>query len=280
MKNIFIVVIIMLVLLLPAVSAQIAIDSFTSMPEKVLPGEEVLLELSVENVGDEDIENVIVTLDLAQVPFAPAASSNEKVLDEIEEHDHEMVYFTIKALPTAEPQVYKIPVTISYGTFSKTSVIGVEVQAKANLDLLLDSSEVVQVGDQGKVSLKFVNNGLAQVKFLKVTLRESTLYTILSPQTVYIGEVDVGDFETEDFIIKPSINNPILIVDLEYNDAANHKFTETKLLQLKVYSPEEAKQLGLVQSKNSYTAIIVAVIVLLVGVYLYRRRKKRQKNAP
>ena len=278
MKNIFIVVIIMLVLLLPAVSAQIAIESFTSMPEKVLPGEEVLLELSVENVGDEDIENVIITLDLAQVPFAPATSSNEKVLDEIDDHDHETIYFTIKALPTAEPQVYKIPVTISYGTFSKTSVIGVEVQAEANLDLLLDSSEVVQVGDQGKVSLKFVNNGLAQVKFLKVTLRESTLYTILSPQTVYIGEVDVGDFETEEFTIIAKSEDPILAVEMEYRDAANNLFKESKLIKIPVYSAEEAKQLGLVKSNSNMIIIVVAAIVLLAAIVLYRRRKKK-KNA-
>ena len=277
MKNISLLIII-LALLLPAVSAQIAIESFTPIPEKVLPGEEVLLELTYENVGDEDIENVIVTLDLTQVPFAPAASSNEKVLDEIDGHDHETMYFTIKALPNAESQVYKIPVTISYDSFSKSSVIGVEVQAKANLDLIVDSSELVQVGDKGKVSLKFVNDGLTQVKFLKVTLQESPLYTIVSPQTAYIGEVDVGDFETEEFTIIPIIHNPILVLDLEYNGAANHRFTETKLLQLKVYSSEEAQQLGLTAEKNWYSTAAVAVIILIAAILFYRKFRKR-KNA-
>ena len=270
----------MLVLVLPAVTAQIAVQSFSSNPEKVLPGNTVDLNLLIENVGNDDIENVVITLDLIQVPFAPLGSSSEKVLDEIEDDSHENVHFTLQALPNAEPAIYKIPVIITYNGASATSIISVEVSASPHLDLIIDHSEAVSVNNPGKVTVKFVNNGLTQVKFLKVTLQGSSLYDIISSRSLYIGEVDVGDFETEEFTLIPRIENPILTLDLEYRDAANHQFKESKLIQLPVYTEEKAQQLGLIESNGSSgIAIIIGIVALLViVVYRKMRRKKNHES--
>src|SRR3989344_4950611 len=274
-KLMSILLVAMMVILL--VNAQVAVSSFTLHPQKVLPGSETSIDLTLENVGDVDIENVVVTLDLSTVPFVPVGSSNEKIIEEIDDGDQERVTFRVKALSTAEPSTYKIPVMVSYDGASKTSLISLEVTATAHLDLLLEKSELVKVNDNGKVTLKFVNDGLAQVKNLKVTLQDSLLYQINSPSTVFIGEVDVGDFETEEFIIIAQSEDPILAVDLEYRDAANNFFRESKLIKIPVYTAEEAKQLGLVKG-NSLVWPIVGVVVLLAAIVIYRRRKKK-KNA-
>lgn len=282
MKSTVIAVILALLLFAPAlhsVNAQIAIDSFASIPDKVMPGEELTLELNLENVGDDDIENVVVTVDLTAVPFAPVGSSTEKVIDEINDHDQDTIYFTLKALPSAELQIYKIPVIITYDGFSKTSLVGVEVQAKATLDLFLENSDAIVVDQQGKITLKFVNNGLAQIKLLKVTLQESASYDIVSPSSLYIGEVDIGDFETEEFTIIPTTTNPSLILDLEYSNSANRRFTDTKLLPLKVYTKEEAQQLGLIDDNGSFFPILAIVVVVVAAAFIYRKAKKR-KHAP
>src|SRR3989338_4912384 len=271
-------ILLLAVMIIPMVSAQVAVSSFKLSPQKVLPGSETSIELNLENVADEDIENIIITLDLSQVPFVPVGSSNEKIIDKINDHDEERVDFRIKALSTAEPSIYKIPVVISYAGASKTSIISVEVTANAHLDLLLEKSELVKVNDNGKVTLKFVNDGLAQIKNLKITLKESPLYQITSPNTLYIGEVDVGDFETEEFTIIPLSEDPILTVEMEYRDAANNLFKESKLIKIPVYTEEEAKQLGLVKNNNTLMIIVIAVLMLVAGILLYRRRKKR-KNA-
>src|SRR3989344_2119309 len=275
--KILLTILIIAMMVMPQVSAQVAISSFTVNPRTVAPGGETSIDLTLENVGDLDIENVIVTLDLSNVPFVPVGSSNEKIIEEIDDGDQERVTFRVKALSTAEPSTYKISVVISHAGASKTSLISLEVTANAHLDLLLEKSELVKINDNGKVTLKFVNDGLAQVKNLKITLKESPLYQITSPSTLYIGEVDVGDFETEDFTILAKAEDPILAVDLEYRDAVNNLFRESKLIKVPVYSQEEAKQMGLVQS-NSMTWPIVVVLVVIAGIVIYRRRKKK-KNA-
>ena len=274
MKKLILFMLVLLVL--PIVSAQIAIQSFSADPEKVSPGNQVELSVTLENVGNDDIYDVLVSLDLSQVPFAPLRSSSEKIIDRIRDDDEETVRFDLVVLPDASPQIYKIPIKISYNDTIKTSLISLEVTAIAKLDLILEESELVKVNDKGTVTLKFVNSGLTQIKFLKVTLQDGLSYEILSPKSLYIGEVDIDDFETEEFLIISKIKNPRLAINLEYTDSNNNEFKETKYLDLNVYSLEEAKQLGLI--KTNFTGIWITFIMLVVLVIILYRIFRRKKN--
>jgi len=86
-----------LLLTIQLVSAQITIESFFSNPDKVLPGETLRLRLTLENVGEEKIKNIIVKLDLSQIPFAPLSSSTERVIDEIRKDNTKSVNFALVA---------------------------------------------------------------------------------------------------------------------------------------------------------------------------------------
>ncbi|MDP3640617.1 MAG: hypothetical protein Q8R53_05475 [Nanoarchaeota archaeon] len=266
----------LLATMLPVVTAQIAIESFAATPKTVLPGNEVVLILTLENSGEEDIENIAVALDLTQVPFAPVDSSTEKIIAEINENDRETLSFTIKALPNAEPGTYKIPVAISHDGTSKTSLLGIEVKAPARLEAFLEKSELRTINEPGEVTVKIVNSGLSAVTFLKVTLLESPAYGILSPAQRYIGDVDVGDFETEEFTLLAKAEDPILALELEYRDAQNQRFTTSALLEVPVYSAEEAQQLGLVK-KSTLLPIILVIFGLAGAVMIYKKLRKKKK---
>ncbi|MSR86519.1 hypothetical protein EXS74_03940 [Candidatus Woesearchaeota archaeon] len=259
------------------VGAEITIDSFRSTPETVQPGEDLELRLDLDNIGDDDIDDIVVSIDLSNVPFAPIESSTEKVIDTIRNGDEESVSFQLVALSSAEAQTYKIPVTITYENTTKTSLISLEVVTDASLDLLLESSDLVVEGEQGDVTIKIINEGLNQIKFLQITLLESSDYEILSPPSLYIGEIDTGDFETEEFTIIPTSQDPELSFKLEYRDANNKEFTEEKQITVKVYSTEQAAELGLVKQGNSMTWILI-LVVLALGIWVYIKRKKQKKN--
>ncbi len=262
--------------LLPLAAAQIGVESITTNPETVSPGEEIELVLNLKNMGDDDMENVAVSLNLVNVPFAPLGSASEKVIRKISDGDRKSVTFTLLAAPDAEPRVYKIPLVISSGVNSQTSLVSIEISASAKLDVLLEQMNVVTVGSQGKVFLQFVNNGLAQVRLLKVTLRESPAYEILSPRSVYIGEVDVADFETAEFTIIPTTGDPILALALEYQDARNQQLSEVKLLKLDVYSEEEAATLGLQQDSSGRTITFISVLAGIILIFILRKMWKRK----
>ncbi len=268
-------ILLLMLLVIPLVNSQIAIQSFEASPEKILPGNQVTLKIRLENVGEDDIKNILVKLELNELPFAPLRSSTEKVIDELESDDDVVLYFDLIALPDATSQIYKIPVKISYDNIVKDSLISLEVTAKAKLDVILEDSDIVKVNDNGKIAVKFVNNGLTQIKFLKVTLQPSPAYEILSTNTVYIGGVDVDDFESEEFNIIPKIKNPQLAFNINYRDANNNEFSETKSIILNVYTEEEAKQLGLVK-RNVIYSIVIPILFILVIIFVYRRIKKRK----
>ncbi len=258
--------------------ADIAVESFTVSPSQVSPGSDAVIELTIENAGDEDIENIIVSLDLRDIPFAPVGSSTESALDEIRDHRQERISFTLKALPDAAPATYKIPVIVSYGGASRTSFLSIDVMASPQFEVLIGDSDPMIVGKKSNVLLKFVNNGLGDIRFLTVRLPESPLYSIVSSSSVYIGDVDTADFETEEFIIIPHAADPIVAVELEYRDTTNRQYAESELVRLSVYSPEEATALGLGEPPSMMIPIITTILILVLAFLAYKKVKKRRKH--
>lgn len=278
MKKTFlnIALVFLFLIIIHSASAQITIDSFTSNPDTVQPGEEVDIKIHLENVGRDDIKNIVVSIDLSDLPFAPIRSSSEKIIEKIKDGEEETVSFDLEALSNVKPGTYKIPVTISYENTTKVSLISIKVNTDASIQAILESSDLVLVNKEGKVTIKFVNDGLTQVKFLKVTLLEDDGYNSLSPNSLYIGEIDSGDFETEEFTILPNKNNPKLFLELEYRDENNKNFTETQDIELTVYTEEQAKELGLVKEGHMFSWILVAIVTgMVISLVFKRKRQKR-----
>lgn len=273
--NKILAVILMMLIMLQGASAQIAINSFSSNPSTIAPGKNVEVTINLENVGNDDIEDIVVRLDLSNVPFAPIDSASEKVIDKLNEDDETSVSFNLIAMPDATSQIYKIPVKVSHGTINQESLVSLTVAGQAKLDVVLESSELVKIGDNGKTIIKFVNNGLTDIKFLTVKLLPNNGYELLSADTIYIGQVDVDDFETAEFDMIAKSQNPEMIFNLNYKDSNNKEFSQSKIVSLKVYSLEQAKQLGLVTT-NYWSLIIGLAVVIIIAFLIYRRYKRRK----
>ena len=275
MKKLFLII--FALLLISLTDAQIGVREVVSQPSQIQPGNRVSLSIVLENIGGNDVKDIAVNLDLSNLPFAPLNSATEQVLDEIREDSSRQVNFKLTVLPEAEPKIYKIPLKISYGNAVKDSLISIDVKSNPRLDMVLESSEVVKIDDNGRAIVKLLNLGLSEIKSLRLTLLQNPDYEILSPNEIYISKIDVEDFETAEFIIIPKTKNPRLIFNIAYNDINNNEYAENKELALNVYTLEEAKKLGLVK-KNSTLNIAVTVVVLLSIYFIYRRIKKRKKQ--
>jgi hypothetical protein len=274
MKKTFLIFISIL-LLTSLINAQIGVQEVISQPQKVAPGERITLSIVLENMGDGDIKGISVKLDLTDLPFAPLDSATEQILDEINEEDSRQVNFNLIVLPEAESKIYKIPLKISYNTTLKDALVSINVESKPKLDLSLESSEVVKINDQGKVTIKLVNLGLSEIKSLRLNLLPNPEYELLSANSIYISKIDVEDFETAEFTIIPKAKNPKLIFNIAYQDKNNNEYAENKQLTLNVYTLKEAKQLGLVKN-NIYLGILIPIISLIAIYFIYRRLRKRK----
>ena len=264
----------------------VSVSSVNVNPSEIAPGETASIKIIVENILDEDVTDVSVSLNFADpaysnLPFAPYDSSNEQAVDEIRKDRSKTFSFEIIALNNAESGIYKIPVGIVYykngEKKERSSLISLTVNSVPILDVGTEDSLLLK-GQNNELSIKIINKGLSDVKFLEVEIGNSNYFTLLSSSKIYIGDIDKDDFETEDLNIFFKENSPSTInlpVNLVYKDITNKKYEESFSVNLRVYSREQALQLGLIQ--RSYTSYIVGIVVFLILVYIiYRTVKKRR----
>ena len=288
MKTKFILALCMVFISLSFVTA-ISITDVTSSPTEVAPGEIVDITIEIENIFDYDVTNLNVKLDLSgeNVPFAPYQSSSEKFLDKLDEGDEEDFKFKLITLPETTTGIYKIPVEIRYDykdenntivpAEPKSELISITVNSEPELKVSLDDSIVLVKGKENVLTLKIINSGLSDIKFLYVTPNNVVGLKFLNEKEQYIGDIDSDDFDNVDYNVLVEGNAPnsiTLSVTLTFMDSTNKEFTKTENLVLKIYSLKEAREFGLVDKPK---IIPYVVIFVLVGGYIFYRVLKKRK---
>jgi hypothetical protein len=260
----------------------LVIDS-VSVADEIVPGETGRITIGLENEGDDDIEDVSVSLDLSGVPFAPFDSSSEYGIDEIREDKSKNAVFTIIALNNAKSGIYKIPVSISYKDLeddeikSKNSLISVVVNSKPIIDVSVEDGLLLK-GRSSDLNIKITNKGLSDVNFLELEVLDGIGYEIISGNRQYIGDVDSDDFDSIEMKVlfgnRDSVVLPIVVL---YKDDLNNEYRELFDIKLDVYSESRAVEIGLME-KNNTVSYVVGILFILILFYIYRRLRKRARN--
>lgn len=286
MKTKFLILLTALFLAQIYLASALTVDSVTSNPKEIQPGEKFSLDLKIENNLNQNIENVVVSLDLSKtLYFAPYQSSNEVRIESINQDDSEKANFDLIASSDAISGTYTIPVKITYDLSSGTNgtpedfIISATISAKPNIEVSSENNILIK-GTSGKLTVKIINSGLGGSKFLSINIQQVSGIRITSPGSVYIGNIDSNDFDTADFNVfvdsnaLSSINVP---VEITYLDSSNNEVTEDKTILINTYTQKEAISLGLVSKNNSFL-IIISLVGVLVLFLIYRRIRKRNRN--
>ena len=296
MENKFLILLTVILISQIYLVSSLTINSATSSPSEVQPGEKFSLDLRIENNLNDPVENVVVSLILdgvfqpvagtstpiiiyPSVPFSPYQSSNEIVIEDIGGGDDEKADFDLIVSSDAASGTYKIPVQVSYNGAEEEiiGVVSVIVNAKPKIELSLEDSVLIR-GTKGEISVKIVNSGLGDAQFLKIELGQAAGVQITNSNNVYIGNIDSNDFDTADFSVFVNADSPSVIslpIKLTYTDSRNNQITENKVLSIKTYTTKEATDLGLVNRNNTFV-IIFAIVGVLILFLIYRRMKKRR----
>jgi len=260
----------------------LTIDSVSTNPDSIGPGEISRIKLGLENNGDKTIEEVSILLDLSEVPFAPSDSSSEVGFDEIKKERIKFADFEVVALNDAKPGIYKIPVQVTYledeTSKSKNFLISLIISSEPLITLNAEEGLFLK-NSENEVSIKVVNKGLSDAKFLEIEIMPDTRYMINPPEKMYLGDLDSDDFDSATFNLffkENSLSNIDLLVQITYKDSLNKNYLENFQVPIKVYSREKAIELGFIE-KNNVVNYIVLVVVLIILYIIYRRFKKRRK---
>ena len=260
--------------------AILTVDEYKTIPATIKPGDLVSVEIALKNGGKIAVKDVDVTLDLEDSPFAPIGSGDTKRIASVAAGDIGEVSFDLIADTSAEIKVYSIPVMLSYkdirnAEYDDERTVSLVMSAQPDLMVVVDSSDVTSPGKAGTVTLKVINKGILDLKYLNTRLVSTDQYEVLSTTNEeYIGNLDSDDFETVEFIIKPVQKDVRLNVVVEFKDPYNKDYSMTYDLPLRMLSSAE---LG--QGRSYLSTLIIVLVVLAVIVYwLYRRRKKKKNK--
>ncbi|MEK6860074.1 MAG: CARDB domain-containing protein [Nanoarchaeota archaeon] len=268
-----------------SLTSALTISSVSTNPDSIAPGETAQVSLVVKNNGENDIADVSVGLDFTNLPLAPFNSGSDFNVDELDSDKSRQASFQIIALNDAKSGIYKIPVKIEYSENSivktKQSMISIMINSVPILNVEAEDGLLLK-GQNNKITLKIINKGLADVKFLDISIDSSTSYDVISQKNVYIGDVDSNDFQTADFSLffkDNALNTVTIPVTLTYKDITNKEYTQSYDVQIKVYNKQQAQSLGL-QTKSNTLYYVVGIITLILVFILYRViRNKRRKSS-
>jgi hypothetical protein len=262
-------------------------------PEEIAPGKTASITLVLENNADSLLKNVKIklgvvtqittttTVTTTEIPLTPIGSANEKSVGNIGPHTQKNITFDVIADSDAVSKIYKLPLIISYNDFAGTNYTqtyytSIIIGEKPDISPSIESSEIISSNSVGKVSIKFTNKGASDIKLLNAMLLQSESYEILSPDQVYVGNIDSDDYESAEFNIyakRTSAKVVQLPLRLEYRDSNNKEIKQDVILQLRLYSGSEAKRFGLVKASSPLSSIII-LLIILVGLWYYLKKRK------
>ncbi|MEM4240331.1 MAG: COG1361 S-layer family protein [Candidatus Woesearchaeota archaeon] len=258
-------------------NAVMVIDDYKVEPETVVPGQTFGITLKMRNAGRIGVKNLDVGIDLEDGIFSTIGSGTKKRIDFVGAGETETVTFSMASDPSTAVKVYSIPLSLSYQDerskqYTDTAKVSLVVNTKPEISVTVDSTKFRSKTSPGTVSLKIVNKGIVNMKYVSVRLVETPDYEVLSSSNeAYVGNLDSDDFETVDFTIKPKVSEPRLNVQLEFKDPYNVGFKESYNLPLRIIT---AKELG--NGGFPWGWIVLAVIV--VGGIIYWRIRKKKKR--
>jgi len=264
----------------------LVINSVTTSPDKIAPGETTDIGIALKNNAEDDITDISISLDLKDLPLAPFDSGSQYGFDTIESGKTKQVAFKLVAFNDANSGIYKVPVIMSYRDINnelvtKQSLISIMINSEPIIDVNIED-ELFLKGQNNKVTIKVINKGLADVKFLEISSGTSAYYTVLSSSKIYIGDVDSNDFQTSEITIlfKENAPNTLTIpLNIIYKDATNKEYNENRDVSLKVYTNQEAVNLGLIEkSYNSYYVLGIIALILMFILYRVIRNSRKIKE--
>ena len=264
----------------------LSVADVSTSPDEFTPGGDGIITLKLKNSDSVPIRSIAAKLGLVSVsgstvvdlPFIPDAASTEQKISRLSPDEVSEVSFPIKVYPTATPGYYKIPLTLTFyddqGTQTeKQELVGVVVKSVPDLMVYVEKTTISQPGQSGDVTLKFVNKGISNLKFLDVSLDNGDGYDVISGSQQYIGDLDSDDYRSETFTIRPTDKTADLNVAVSYMDGNNNEFNKVLSVPFEAVSSSNGEKKG-----PSFSTILLILVLIVVLISWIRRRRRAKKH--
>jgi len=300
MKKISLIGFVMLLILIIQVSAiyvednrtvvnmdhAIRIKQLQIIPPEISPGESGIINITLKNSAKLHLDDIRIDLDLPE-EFNIYNDVDKIKISKLDSTEEKNFQFRIIPSPSSDEGVYGGNLIVNYVSYLEVNeelgvgeekednfTFGIIIKGTPKIFAKIEKTGVYKGNEVGDVTIKFVNNGVGDIKFLTVELLESEDYEIISSNKEYIGDLDSDDYESVDFRIKLKKEKTTdLLLKINYKNSLNEDFSEEFKLPLELRTADE---LGVKTNGTAYTALVV-ILLSIVIYFIYRKYKKKKK---
>ncbi|NLT94168.1 MAG: hypothetical protein GXW85_01310 [Clostridia bacterium] len=292
---------------------RVIINKYTLSDEKVLAGNTVILQLFIENTNIKAVNNVKISLEVPKnednaiggTVFSPVDSSNTFFIDKIPGKTIVTKEIPLYVDPNAQAKTHIVMARIEYedekgAEFSAAESLNIPVTQECRFEVLsVDVPPSAFVGQPVPIAAEFVNVGKVALTNFIVNLegdfqKENSLY--------YIGTLDTGMSDYYQAMAIPQSEGELTgAIVFTYIDNNNKEVRVEEPFTVQVQAPmpiegdmepggfegkpgmpmgpDRAMGGGLGQKlKDNWKAMVLLVIVLIQGVFIWRLKRKVKAN--
>jgi hypothetical protein len=217
----FLILVLFFVLSATSVSAAISnsasgvdVNAMSQSPSPARPGEVVELILTVQNVGNKDLSNVVIEVE-PSYPFSQASGESlTKTISYLKArqdgNEATTVKFRLKIDADAAKDTYDLDISVkdSGSEAAVSTTISVDVQGKEYAQVVTISKSSIDLATVEPLEFIITNTGSSPLKNMAVSWEDSTgtILPVYSDNTKYISYLGAGDSVTINYSVMANVN--------------------------------------------------------------------------
>jgi len=201
-------------------SSSLQVNLTNQNPDVARPGENVELTLSVQNIGNNDLKDITVTVE-PEYPFTELSGESLKktvsYLNARQDNDEGGVLkFKLMTDSNASAGTYSIDVVTTYKsgsgssstTYTTTKTIYLDVRGKEYAQIVTIDKANIDIAKEENLEFIITNTGTSPLKNMVVSWKdpEGVILPVYSDNTKYIKYLDAGESVTVVYTVMADVN--------------------------------------------------------------------------
>jgi hypothetical protein len=279
-----------------------AVEVSSIAPDTLEIGKTTQLTFRLQNMGTEDISNVVFKWDTSSDYILPMGSDNQAIVSTVPAKGYVDVPFDTIVSPSITPGVYSISIQMSYYDKSgerrnTTSTAGIIVGGVTDFDLSLQSSAT------DSMTFYITNIGSNPGYSVIVSVPSQDGYRVSGTDSSVIGNLDAGDYTLVTLpVVKASPNAEDVMINIAYTDNLGVRRSVDKTVSVSTsggsfnmtasseFDPSAAagtagtygtfRQRQSASNGNTLTYIVIGLggIVAVLVLFKYRQIRKKKDH--
>jgi hypothetical protein len=240
--------------------------SVGSNNSQVEPGEVFKIQISLENVGDNEIKWLKISLEPGDKALVPLSSDSEMIFKDIPQGTQKNSEIMFSLEKDALIKNYPIDLLLNYldergVEYNETRLVGIVAAGRANIDIAKKTSDPARIQEDQPFTLtiKIENTGTGDAKGVTAYLESN----LSGDNIAYLGEIKKDDYSNAIFTLDSDGSGKktgFLRINYE-DDFGKHEIQKDVII---VVNPTESQNL---------LPLLLGIIAIAVIIFFIKRRK-------